>query len=96
MADLIKREDVNEVIDALEVYTVGRMNTENVKISVLQLQRFINTLKNIPTAYSVESVVAELEKKMDDSSGVYYCGERNAFETAISIVREGVRNERRT
>ena len=34
-----------------------------------------------------ETVVAKLEKEMDDSSGVYYCGERNAYEKAISIVR---------
>lgn len=71
MAVLIKREDVNEVIDALEVYTVGRMNTEKVQISVLQLQRFINTLKNIPVAYSVESVVAELEALANYNGNAY-------------------------
>ena len=71
MADLIKREDVNEVIDALEAYTVGSMNTKKVQISVLQLQRFINTLKNIPTAYDVEAVVAELEELADYNGNAY-------------------------
>ena len=36
--------------------------TMKVEVSVLQLQRFINKLKNIPTAYSVDGVVEELEK----------------------------------
>lgn len=102
MADLIKREDVNEVIDALEVYTVGRMNTEKVQISVLQLQRLINALKNIPTAYDVEAVVAELEKikkvsacdeiRCDECKYTKICfeGEKSykvALDRAISIVR---------
>lgn len=48
----------------------------------------IGHIKNLePTAYDVGVVVSELEKKMFDSSGVYYCGERNAYEKAIEIVR---------
>ena len=62
MNDLISRSEVNNVIDKLEVYTCGRPNTMKVEISVLQLQRFINRLKNIPTAYSVDKVVEELNK----------------------------------
>ena len=61
MSDLISRSEVNDVIDELEVYTCGRPNTMKVEISVLQLQRFINKLKNIPTAYSVDKVVEEIE-----------------------------------
>lgn len=47
--EFVKR--MNEVIDEMEVYTAGRPNTEKVHISVLQLQRFINALKEIPLAY---------------------------------------------
>ncbi len=62
MSDLISRSEVNDVIDELEVYTSGRPNTMKVEVSVLQLQRFINKLKNIPTAYDVDKVVEELNK----------------------------------
>ena len=62
MSDLISRSEVNDVIDELEVYTCGRPNTMKVEVSVLQLQRFINKLKNIPTAYNVDKVVEELNK----------------------------------
>ena len=51
MNDLISRSEVNDVIDELEVYTCGRPDTMKVEVSVLQLQRLINKLKNIPTAY---------------------------------------------
>ena len=61
MSDLINRSDINDVIDELEVYTCGRPNTMKVEISVLQLQRLINKLKNIQTAYDIDKVVAELE-----------------------------------
>ena len=62
MSDLISRSEVNDVIDELEVYTCGRPNTMKVEISVLQLQGLINKLKNIPTAYSVDKVVEELNE----------------------------------
>ena len=61
MKDLIKRKDVDKVIDELEVYTVGRLNTQKVEISVLQLQRIINSLKEIPTACNIENITNELE-----------------------------------
>ena len=67
MSDLISRSDVTKVIDELEIYTVGRLNTQKVEISVLQLQRFINTLKNIPTAYDVEGVIKELKQHKSGS-----------------------------
>lgn len=60
MGDLISRSDVTDVIDELEVYTSGRPNTMKVEISVLQLQRFINKLKNIPPAHNVDKVVEQL------------------------------------
>lgn len=39
------KRECKEVIDELELYTVGRLNTQKVEISVLQLQRCINKLK---------------------------------------------------
>ena len=44
--------NIQEVIDNLEVYTVGRLNTSKVEISVLQLQRYINRLKQIAEEYN--------------------------------------------
>ena len=87
MSDLISRSDVNDVIDELEVYTCGRPNTMKVEVSVLQLQRFINKLKNIPTAYSVDKVVAELEKE----SYQEWCDSPKVVELkdAIEIVKHG-------
>lgn len=91
MSDLISRSEVNDVIDELEVYTSGRPNTMKVEVSVLQLQRFINKLKNIPTAYDVDKVVAELEKaktiNVDVGFGTIYKAIRK--DVAIEIVKAG-------
>ena len=88
MSDLISRSEVNDVIDELEVYTCGRPNTMKVEISVLQLRRFINKLKNILTSYDIDKVVEELEMEMKASSG--YSAERvSAFSRAIEIVKQG-------
>ena len=62
MSDLISRNEVNDVIDELEVYTCGRPNAMKVEVSVLQLQRLINKLKNIPTAYDIDKVVSEIRR----------------------------------
>ena len=91
MSDLISRSEVNNVIDELEVYTCGRPNTMKVEISVLQLQRFINKLKNIPTSYSVDKVVEELE--IDSSVKLYGSGNSGNYlipvKRAIEIVKQG-------
>ena len=84
MSDLISRSEVNNVIDELEVYTCGRPNTMKVEISVLQLQRFINKLKNIPTAYSVDKVVEEIEAYGKNTD---VCISKK---NAIEIVKNGV------
>ena len=83
MSDLISRSEVNNVVDELEVYTCGRPNTMKVDISVLQLQRFINKLKNIPTAYDIDKVVEELEKAKTISVDI-------GFGTIINTIRKGV------
>ena len=108
MSDLISRSEVNNVIDEIEVYTCSRPNTMKVEISVLQLQRFINKLKNIPTAYSVDDVVEELEEMIHPKQ-LYFCkyarggckhlynNDKNCMEciieNAIEIVKAGVKNE---
>lgn len=94
MSDLISRSEVNAVIDELEVYTSGRPNTMKVEVSVLQLQRFINKLKNIPIAYDVDNVVGQLQK-LSDSCWQYAdldrrsTGKARAFDKAIEIVESG-------
>lgn len=109
MSDLISRSNVNDVIDELEVYTCGRSNTMKVEVSVLQLQRFIKKLKTIPTAYSVDKVVEELEEikglicsrnncsKCEYTTYCFY-GEQShkvAIDKAIEIVKEGGKNEQK-
>lgn len=84
MSDLISRSEVNDVIDELEVYTCGRLNTMKVEVSVLQLQRFINKLKNIPTAYSVDKVVEELKERADFLKDCTKYGNKNAKQQAES------------
>lgn len=74
MSNLISRSEVNDVIDELEVYTSGRPNTMKVEVSVLQLQRFINKLKNIPTAYDVDNVVATMDKALIELEDGTNCG----------------------
>lgn len=90
MSDLISRSEVNDVIDELEVYTCGRPNTMKVEVSVLQLQRFINKLKNIPTAYSVDKVVEELEELRDMYDDcIKNFAIRRIIDKAIEIVKQG-------
>lgn len=100
MSDLISRSEVNDVIDELEVYTSGRSNAMKVEVSVLQLQRFINKLKNIPTAYNADKVVEELEAEQqkyraqalgtDDTDTAFRCAIKEVtMQTAINIVKRG-------
>lgn len=85
MSDLISRSEVNNVIDELEVYTSGRPNTMKVEISVLQLQRFINKLKNIPTAYDIDKVVRQINLESVGSS----IQESLGLLRALEIVKAG-------
>ena len=89
MSDLISRSEVNNVIDELEAYTCGRPNTMKVEVSVLQLQRLINKLKNIPTAYDIDKVVDELELHSfelgTDTLPAHYV----RLNKAIEIVKQG-------
>ena len=91
MSDLIKRENVEKVIDELEVYTAGRLNTQKVEISVLQLQRFVNALKDIPTAFDIEQfktdLIANSEKMSEVKSITPYgkaCSSNHRYYKAIS------------
>ena len=103
MNDLIRKSDVNDVIDELEVYVCGKPNTTKVEVSVLQLRRFINKLKNIPIAYSVDNVIEEMEKikrltcvdkscsECEYTSDCLYGEQSNkvAIDKAIGIVKHG-------
>lgn len=96
MNDLISRSEVNDVIDELEKYICGKSNITKVEVSVLQLKRFINKLKNIPTAYDINKVIRELRRMSGngyrDVDGDYV---PPMIETknAIEIVKAGVKNE---
>lgn len=87
MSDLISRSDVNDIIDELEVYTCGRPNTMKVEVSVLQLQRFINKLKNIPTAYSVDKVIEELEENSSNFSKSYKVGNNTKYHKVYKAIK---------
>ena len=89
MSDLISRSEVNDVIDELEVYTSGRPNTMKVEISVLQLQRFINKLKNIPTAYDVDKVVEKLKELKAYALYEDMNYDTKYFDRAIEIAKRG-------
>ena len=62
-----------------------------VEVSVLQFQRLINKLKNIPTAYDIDKVVEELEA--DYSVKLYGSGNSDNYlipvKRAIEIVKHG-------
>ena len=93
MSDLISRSEVNDVIDELEVYTCGRPNTMKVEVSVLQLQRFINKLKNIPTAYDVNKVVEEIKTLKEEALGEYNMGEYNLDNNIGNSISENYRKD---
>ena len=40
-------QKLESLIDNMEIYTAGRPNTEKVQVSVLQMQRFINEIKDV-------------------------------------------------
>ena len=93
MNDLISRSEVNDVIDELEVYTCGRPNTMKVEVSVLQLQRFINKLKNIPTAYNIDKVVEELKIIKEEALAEYNMGEYNLDNNIGNSISENYRKD---
>ena len=55
-----------------------------VEVSVLQLQRFINKLKNIPTVYDIDKVVEELWERTDFLKDCTKYGNKNAEQQAES------------
>ena len=93
MSDLISRNEVNDVIDELEVYTSGRPNTTKVEISVLQLKRLINKLKNIPTTYDIDKVIEELKIIKEDALAEYNMGEYNLDNNIGNSISENYRKD---
>lgn len=71
------RERLQDVIDGIEVYTAGRLNTEKANISILQLQRFANELKKINQVEAEYNngwipCKVELPKETQKSYLIYY------------------------
>ena len=73
------------------------------KITNAEDKNVFEIIEDIPTAYDVEKVVAELAKEELDNSSAqaeaqsgmcgnmanYYCGNKDAYGKAIEIVRKG-------
>lgn len=108
MSDLISRSALIELIQKDIEKTASFMNTaEKYDGSFEKLYGQLNTLENyksiisdMPTAYDVEKVVAELEKLkqhnkelsegayLEDDKSFYFCAYTN-FARAIEIVKRG-------
>lgn len=56
-----------EVIKELRKYTLGKKNTEKVEISVLQLNRIIKVLGQVPTKFAVSPErIAIIENELEE------------------------------
>lgn len=102
MGDLISRSDT---MKRLRNYAEQKHYNGEVELAngILKAICFIEYEENIPTAYDVEKVVAELEKREEACKECYveemmtgsggsaskYCGERRAYNNAIKIAKRG-------
>lgn len=69
-----------EIIDGLEIYTVGRLNKDKIHIAVEELQKFIDeikTLKQEPCedCISRKNTLAEFKRLYFDNDTVIRCAE---------------------
>ena len=51
-----------EIIDGLEIYTVGRLNKDRVDITVEELQKFIDAIKALEKEPILDKIRAEIEQ----------------------------------
>jgi len=51
-----------EIVDGLEIYTVGRLNKDRVQITVGELQKFIDAIKALKQEPTIQEKQAESEK----------------------------------
>ena len=50
-----------EIIDGLEIYTVGRLNKDRVHITVEELQKFIDEIKTLEQETVLDKIRAEID-----------------------------------
>ena len=88
MSDLIRREDVTRLVNKFVFGLCKAQNDEVIKI-------FNKYVEKIPTAYSVDKVVEELEKLKDKGSvtKTEKLITKACVNKAIEIVKAGVKNE---
>ena len=88
MSDLIRREDVIKLVNQF-VFGVRKEQIYESK------KAFIKYIEKIPTAYSVDKIVAELEKLKDKGSvtKTEKLITKACVNKAIEIVKAGVKNE---
>lgn len=51
-----------EIIDGLEIYTVGRLKKDRVHITVEELQKFIDAIKTLGQELVIDKIKAEIEQ----------------------------------
>ena len=92
MSDLISRSEVLELL--YKIFDKYHMSTDkNTSISKSFGTDLFKEIKKMPTAYNVDKVVEEFEKKVAD---MCFCEYRDAFIDAIEIVKQGgIGTERR-
>lgn len=54
---------IDEIIDGLEIYTVGRLKKSRVHMTVEELQKFIDAIKEIGTKAESENTESENKRK---------------------------------
>ena len=91
MNDLIRREDVIKLVNQ---FVFGLCKEQNDEVR----RTFNKYIEKMPTAYSVDKVIEELDGAMwlttnDDGETNNLSIQVVSFEDAIEIVKEGVKNE---
>jgi predicted unusual protein kinase regulating ubiquinone biosynthesis (AarF/ABC1/UbiB family) len=83
MSDLISRQAVIDIL---------KKNVSKDIEEVVIMDKHIKLIESVPNAYSVDAVVAELEKLSNAEADYYYAKSNDVIdrETAIDIVKRGV------
>ena len=62
-----------EIIDGLEIYTVGRLNKDRVDITVEELQKFIDAIKALEQEPILDKIRAEIDKIYEREGSSFDC-----------------------
>ena len=105
MGRLIDADALIEEIKSLQVFVTGLRAGKGILAEYAKQYRksLLRIIDEQPTAYDVENVVAELEEREEAckkcyveemltgncSSASVYCGEKNAYNIAVMIVKRG-------